>query len=173
MTTNGNSPAEPTDVDKYSLAEIELLSPLIALAEKADEGIIDDLPDRKSKTPPPMPVRPMTVRSASSASITSVASSEPDDIKAPDAMTAALVAEDLQTVRVKRVENWKRRLARARGRLYSAESGLDVWTWRVGGDVDRICQELIVRSALEESQGGNQKYGVKDIGLKLRESRVI
>jgi len=88
-------------------------------------------------------------------------------------MTAALVAEDLQTVRVKRVENWKRRLARARGRLYSAESGLDVWTWRVGGDVDRICQELIVRSALEESQGGNQKYGVKDIGLKLRESRVI
>jgi len=83
------------------------------------------------------------------------------------------VAEDQQTVRVKRVENWKRRLERARERLELAGSGVEIWTWRVGADVQSICEELIVRSVPDESQGGNQKFGVKEMSLKLRESTVI
>ena len=172
LTTTGNGPAEPINLDTYSLAEIETLSPLFAQVEEAGEGIINDLPDRKSKTPPPMQVRPMTMRSTSSASITSL-TSEPGGIKTPERTVTAHVAEDQQTVRVKRVENWKRRLERARERLELAGSGVEIWTWRVGADVQSICEELIVRSVPDESQGGNQKFGVKEMSLKLRESTVI
>ena len=45
--------------------------------------------------------------------------------------------------RVKRVEIWKRRLARARERLFLADGGVEIWTWRVGGDVDGICVGLV------------------------------
>jgi len=158
LTTDGNGPAEPINLDTYSLTEIETLSPLIAQVEEAGEGIINDFPNRKSKTPPPTQVRPTTMRATSSASITSL-TSEPSGVKTPERTGTTLVAEDQQTVRVKRVENWKRRLARARERLVLAESGVEVWTWRVGADVQSICEELIVRSVVDESHGGNQKYG--------------
>ena len=54
---------------------------------------------------------------------------------------------------MKRVENWKRRLARARERLVEANSGVEIWTWRVGSDVEKICENLVIKQ---------YNYGVGD-----------
>jgi hypothetical protein len=75
-------------------------------------------------------------------------------------------------VRVKRVEAWKRRLARSRERL--SVVGVEIWTWRVGSDVEGICEEVILRRVQEESLHGEagRFRGVQGISEKLRETRI-
>lgn len=128
------------DLERLTLNEMDMLSPFLAKADHAGEGALDDLPFRKSKTPPPTTTtRPSIQRTQSASSATS----EPDrfDGLARNS-TEKTVTEDPSS-RVKRVEIWKRRLARARERLLLADGGVEIWTWRVGGDVDGICVELV------------------------------
>jgi Uncharacterized conserved protein (DUF2183) len=173
QTPNNEETVEEGDPEKFSLTEIEEFSSFFAKAEDAGEGIVQDLPDRISKTPPPLTNRPTAPRTPSSTSVTSVTfETEPEVIKPIGHMPTAGVEE--QTYRVKRVENWKRRLAKARERLLIAGSGVQVWTWRVGGDVEKICEELVVKAGLEDSLGtGDREHGIKNITQKLRESRII
>jgi hypothetical protein len=143
MTTDG----ERTLAD-LSLGEVDLLSPI----EPPQQCPEIHLPNRTATTPPP--TRPSPARTQS---ITSLASE-------PDLRPATTTAEE-QTVRVKRVEAWKRRIARSRERL--SPVGVEVWTWRVGSDVEGICEEVILRGVQEESL-----RGLHGIGEKLRESRI-
>ena len=109
-------------------------------AELAGEGVLEDLPLRTSKTPPPAPQR-----SPSGSSIHSTNSEPTSDFPPPPkTLTQELRAEE-QSSRVKRVENWKKRLVRARERLTQANSEVEVWTWRVGSDVEKICENLVIK----------------------------
>lgn len=130
-----------------SLGEADLLSPTIV--EPPQQYPEMHLPNRTATTPPP--TRPSPARTQSTTSL----ASEP---------VATTTAEE-QTVRVKRVEAWKRRLALSRERL--SPVGVEVWTWRVGSDVEGICEEVILRGVQEESL-----RGLHGIGDKLRESRI-
>jgi hypothetical protein len=140
LTGNKESNRKEQDLDELALNEIDLFSPLILTAESAGDDL-EDLPPRTSKTPP-LPPRPH--RSPSSSSIHSTNSEPASDFPPlPKTFSQDLRGEE-QSSRVKRVENWKRRLARARERLTEANSGVEVWTWRVGSDVEKICQNLVI-----------------------------
>lgn len=144
-----------TELDQFSMTEIDLLSPLIIKAESAGEGVVKDLPLRQSKTPPPLPPRPQRIPSSSS--ICSTNSESAIDFH----HTQNKFTEE-RSAKVKRVENWKRRLAMAREKLLTANSGVEIWTWRVGSDVDKICEDLLMRRV-------ESKYkGVKDIAQETR-----
>lgn len=159
------------DFERLTLSDMDLLSPFLSKADHAGEGItLTDLPLRKSKTPPPS-TRPSMQRILSSSSV----NSEPagDGAEGFDGSTRSstekTVTEDPSS-RVKRVENWKRRLARARERLFLLEGGeVEIWTWRVGGDVDGICVGLVERGVpgggVVKRHGGNSVLGKDDIGV--------
>ena len=93
-----------------------------------------------SKTPP-LPPRPY--RTTSNSSIQSI-NSEPAFEFSPPARTFTPERADEQSSRAKHVENWNRRLVRARQRLM-AESGVEIWTWKVGSDVEEICKNLVAK----------------------------
>jgi hypothetical protein len=128
---------------------MDMFSPFLLSASHAGEGTTEDLPLRKSKTPPP--TRPSVLsRTRSSTSLTS----DPEDFGvSARSSTEKTVVEDPSS-RVKRVENWRRRLARARERLLLSEGQVEIWTWRVGGDVEHICESLVVKAMERKKQGG-------------------
>ena len=107
-----------TDIDQLTLKELDLLSPLIMKAESAGEGVLEDLHNRGSKTPPAVPCRPQRIPSSSS--IRSINSEPGGDFGHHRTNT------EEQCARVKRVENWKRRLARSRDKLMIANSGVEI-----------------------------------------------
>ena len=144
------------DLAELSVGEIEMLSPIILEPTRSPDMT---LPNRDATTPPP--TRPSAARTPSSASL----ASEPD-LRPPE-QTPTAAAEE-QTVRAKRVEAWKRRLARSRERL--SPVGVEIWTWRVGSDVEGICEEVILRGVQEESLRGHE--GLRGLSEKLRESRI-
>ena len=142
LTENKEQTPKEKEFDELTLNEIDLLSPLVLEAEFAGDDVLEDLPLRMSKTPPPLPPRPP--RSPSSSSILSTNSEPTSDFPSPPkTLTQELRAEE-QSSRMKRVENWKRRLARARESLLQANSGVEIWTWRVGSDVEKICENLVI-----------------------------
>ena len=138
LAENKESTPKEQDSDELTFNEIDLFSPLILTAESD----LEDLPLRMSQTPPPLPPRPQ--RSSSSSSIHSTTSEPISDFPPPPKTFSQDLRAEEQSSRVKRVENWKRRLARARERLTQADSGVEVWTWRVGSDVEKICQNLVI-----------------------------
>jgi hypothetical protein len=87
------------------------------------------------------------------------------------------VVED-PSARVKRVENWRRRLLRARERLGLAGEeergggggGVEIWTWRVGGDVEHICGGLVEKEMERRKRHGG---GIgKELGGVQRENQI-
>jgi hypothetical protein len=142
------------EIERLTLKEIEVLSPLLIKAEDAGKGFEQyspgekDAPVRSSKTPPPLPSRPTSLERTQSASSISSANSEPAELtpsptKPFRSDTSDRTATEDPSTRVKRVEAWKRRLARSRERLSLADSGVEIWTWRVGGDVQKMCEDLV------------------------------
>ena len=146
------------DLERLALNDIEVLSPFMN-ADQPGAGTLDDLPLQKSKTPPP--TRPSVARIMSSTSL----NSEPNgfDFSARSS-TEKTVVEDPSS-RVKKVEIWKRRLARARERLLLSEVGVEIWTWRVGGDVDHICETLILKALDQKKHEGNGVMS-RDMGVQ-------
>ena len=159
------------DFEQLSVKDMEELGPLIFKAEAAGEGIMDDLPLRRSKTPPALHPRITPHRTQSMTSI----SSEPGAREYPPPpktlsngtirgqtpeRTGTMGQED-QGTRVKRVENWKRRLARCREKLFNADAGVEIWTWRDGGDVESICEALVKKAADANTNANNGKGKVK------------
>jgi phosphatidate phosphatase APP1 len=142
--------------EQMAIRDVDLLSPFVFKAEEAGEGILTDLPLRRSKTPPPvLPSRPGLSRSSSALSM----SSEPADtgtITMPQPVRVDTSGTEDQSSRMKRVENWRKRLARCRERLMAAEGNVEIWTWRVGSDVERICESLISRN-IGDLEGGLKK----------------
>jgi Phosphatidate phosphatase APP1, catalytic domain len=138
-TETKESIAKDNELDELTLNDIDLFSSLNLDPELAEDDVLEDLPLRTSKTPPTHPQR-----SPSSSSIHSTNSETSDFPSPPQTLTQELRAEE-QSSRVKRVENWKRRLTRARERLTQANSGVEVWTWRVGSDVQKICENLVIK----------------------------
>ena len=163
-----SSSDEFKDFEQLSVRDMEELGPLLFKAEEAGEGIQEDLPLRRSKTPPALPPRHGPHRTQSMTSI----SSDPADIKSfppppktlsvesfrgqtPERTGTTLGQED-QGTRVKRVENWKRRIARCREQLFNADTGVEIWTWRNGGDVESICESLVTKAMDEKKSGGKR-----------------
>jgi hypothetical protein len=142
---------EPTKgLEKLTLREFEKLSPLVLEAGTAGEGVLEGSPLRKARTPPPISMRSTLQRSQTSKLSTyatsGLAASETfSPLKPPKFDTPERNGTEEQSSRVKKVENWKKRLARAREKLM-AECGVEIWTWRVGEDVQEICEELIMKS---------------------------
>lgn len=149
---------EMNDLEQLSVKDMEELGPLFIKAETAGEGMMDDLPLRRSKTPPALPPRHPPHRTQSMTSI----SSEPggtrefppppktlssDTIRSQIPERTGTIGQEDQGSRVKRVENWKRRLARCRERLFTAETRVEIWTWRNGSDVESICEALVKNAA--------------------------
>jgi hypothetical protein len=143
-----------TELDQMTLHDIDL----IIEAESAGQDVFQDLPLQDSMTPPPHSPRPQRIRS--NPSIRSTNSETPTDFSLQQTYTGRI---EEHSRRVKHVETWKRRLARSREKLLMANSSVEIWTWRVGGDVDKICEELVMKGIESEYKG------VKDI---LQETRV-
>ena len=156
------SPDKDVEFQKIKLKEIDLLSPLIMEADNSTQntGTFQDIPLRQSKTPPPLPSRnrPLIDRTTSEKILTSPPESTirseplgttgmfpgPPKRSETTISDATIVGngEDASS-RVKRVENWKKRLARCRARLLEIDTGVEIWTWRVGEDVEKICEALV------------------------------
>ena len=146
---------ECAPLEQLTIKDMELLSPLIFKAEAAGEGVTNDLPLRRSKTPDPQPPRPALSRTAS----TNSATSEPaisGTVTPPKPMRVDTAGTEDQSSRMKRVENWRKRLARCRERLMGGEGNVEIWTWRVGSDVAKICDGLISRN-IDDLEGGLKK----------------
>ena len=79
----------------------------------------------------------------------------------------SMVDEPTPSSRVKRVEQWKRRLAGARERLLVSGCDVEIWTWRVGQDVEGICESLVLKG-LREGEGEDGaprgKFGLQGQG---------
>jgi hypothetical protein len=159
---------------QLALKEIDLLSPFLHKAEEAGQGLMEDLPLRLSKTPPPLPPRPsLAVRIPSSASVQSMASESAvaEQFPAPPKKVRSESPERIEdpSSRMKRVENWKRRLSRSRERLLSANCEVEIWTWRVGSDVERTCETLVMKALGKrelEYNGIRKSAGIQN-GMQL------
>jgi hypothetical protein len=146
--------------------EIGLLTPPLVTAQSAGEGVVEDLPLGLSMTPPLLPRPVLSGRTPSSSSIGSTNSepATPDTVTVPPCTTRPETIhrtgmEDSSS-RVKRVENWRRRLVRAREKLLLANCEVGIWTWRVGGDVEQICECLVMEYL--ESKKRTEYNGVNE-----------
>jgi len=149
----------PREFEKLALKEIEPLTSLYLTAFEADESpITEDLPLRQTKTPPPLLTRPPLSSRPSSASV----NSEPATVKpmslSPTPSQNTLIEEPTASSRIKRVEQWKKRLAVAREKLLVNECGVEIWTWRVGQDVEKVCETLILKE-LRRGEGERSFHG--------------
>ena len=71
-----------------------------------------------------------------------------------------LIEEPSPSSRIKRVEQWKKRLTVAREKLLVNECGVEIWTWRVGQDVEKICETLILKEQKRrEGEGRFHGFG--------------
>ena len=151
------STTSPVEERTKEIQHLELndIGPL-ETSEGADEGSLEDL--HHGKTPPPLMSHIYPPRTSSPTSIRS-AESEPS----ADPFAQITKHEDTSIIvddpssRIKRVENWKRRLTRARERLLVAECGIEIWTWRIGRDVEATCEQLVLK-VLESKM----EYGIVD-----------
>jgi phosphatidate phosphatase APP1 len=153
-----------SEMDRMMLKEIDLLSPLLMKAEDAGQGFNDDSESAVplSVTSPPLPPRPVIHRTQSVSTISST-HSEPAGPPSPGRSlrvgTESPTTED-PSVRVKRVEVWKRRLARSREQLSMADSEVEIWTWRVGGDVEKICENLVKKQMEQKGEYSEKKMSL-------------
>lgn len=74
-----------------------------------------------------------------------------------------MVDDPTPSSRVKRVEQWKRRLAGARERLLMSGCDVEIWTWRVGQDVEGICESLVLKGLRDEGAASG-KFGLQGQG---------
>jgi hypothetical protein len=142
------------DFEKMALSEMEPLAPLYFKALETDDSPIpQDLPLRQSKTPPPIPTRPtLSSRVPSSSSINSepartetIRGTSPTPSQFSLEQPSTTIEEPTPSSRIKRVEQWKKRLATAREKLIMHDCGVEIWTWRIGQDVENICETLVLK----------------------------
>jgi hypothetical protein len=138
---------------KLSLKDPDSLAPLQG-TDTTDQGITGD-PLRKSTTPPPILSR-KPLSGPSSLTVTFQESEKLSQDVSP-LRNQVNTAED-PSIRVKRVENWRKRLSRARVQLTDYE--IEIWTWRVGSDVEAICKTLIEKY-MERKGSGQESQEIR------------
>lgn len=168
LAISTTSPVEERtkEIRRLELNDIGLLE----TSEGADDGSLEDLHHGQLKTPLPLTSHIDSPRTSPPASIRS-AGSEPsaDPFSQITKLEDTSITVDDPSSRIKRVDIWKRRLARARERLLVADCGIEVWTWRIGRDVEATCEQLVLK-VLESKM----EYGIvdRDTGAHIKSTTM-